>query len=173
MHTIGRGPRHGPELPVTLLASCHDRIRSHLAIARTLAAAGEGADPTAIALSAAAVERYFRVAFPLHVRDEEESIAPRLRGTSAALDEALDRLAAEHATHAPDLQTLLDVVQAIVVDPSTLSQYRAALETIALRLTIAIGRHLALEERTTFPALAALPHEVGEALVREMRARRE
>lgn len=87
-----------PEDAVGLLLECHHRIRTFLALARRIAAAGPG-DRGDVADSAARVTRYFTQALPLHARDEEESVLPRLRGRAADVDVALEVMAREHREH--------------------------------------------------------------------------
>src|SRR5690242_6505881 len=80
------------------LLDCHARIRTFLGLARRLA----GDDPateTETRDAAAAVERYFTVALPLHVLDEDESLLPRLRGRNADLDLAIALMHGEHLDH--------------------------------------------------------------------------
>src|SRR5690606_18929577 len=76
LHTIGRKSRS--ERLTEMLADCHARIRSFIALA--IAAGEQQAPPEEVAAACARVERYFVQAFPLHVRDEEDSVLPRLRG---------------------------------------------------------------------------------------------
>ncbi len=70
---------------VGLLLECHERIRSFLALARRIAEVGPSA-PGTVPEAAARVRRYFTEALPLHARDEEESILPRLRGLDPTVD---------------------------------------------------------------------------------------
>ena len=64
--------RRGPveEDAVGLLVACHARIRSFTATALRLSQA-VGAEPSEVADVAGAVHRYFTVALPLHVEDED------------------------------------------------------------------------------------------------------
>ena len=74
--TIGRR-RQAVDLP-DLLLDCHERIRHFSTLAVRLAR--EDASDDERRGVAAGVARYFEQALPLHVRDEDESILPRLRG---------------------------------------------------------------------------------------------
>ena len=80
---LGRGA--GAADAVGLLLDCHERIRAFTAMASRLAAPGDPG-PDAIRDAAARVHRYFAEALPLHAQDEEESLAPRLRGRDPDLD---------------------------------------------------------------------------------------
>src|SRR5687768_5521196 len=81
-------PRTSAQDLVELLGECHERIRGFVALARR-AATLRHVPADQIARACADVERYFSEALPLHVADEEESIAPRLRGLSPEVDDAL------------------------------------------------------------------------------------
>ena len=157
---------------VGLLLECHDRIRSFLALARRIAEAGPGARE-GVADAAARVSRYFREALPLHARDEEESILPRLRGREPAVDEALAEMAREHAAHGPPLAALVAGCDALAADPGRLDAVAPALARAAAELDAHFAEHLRREEGVIFPALRRLlAAEDDAAIVRELRARR-
>ncbi|MBZ0232858.1 MAG: hemerythrin domain-containing protein, partial [Deltaproteobacteria bacterium] len=148
---IGKQPaREGGEL-VTALSECHERIRLYLNLARQLAAA---TDVTARERrdAARAVRRYFSLALPLHIADEEELITPLLVGSDPHLDEALRMMNDEHDEHDHDVQRLVLLCHVLEHDPSH-RRARAELAKLAARLDAAFARHLALEEAIVFPAL--------------------
>src|SRR5512143_2894636 len=92
------GKPAAPADAVELLLECHQRIRSFLGLAGRLAEAREeGAE--AVAEAAFRVHGYFTLALPLHARDEEDSIAPRLSGREPALDAELGTMVREHQEH--------------------------------------------------------------------------
>lgn len=155
---------------MALLVGCHERIRRFSALAVTLAEVEAPAADRAEA--AAAVVRYFTIALPLHARDEDESLAPRLRGRDGALDDALDRVAAEHAAHEPLLAAVVAACRAIAADPARHAALAATLRTDAAALEAAFAEHLALEESRVFPAIAALSAADRAALRAELTARR-
>jgi len=99
---IGRSAT--PADAVALLLECHGRIRAFLAMARRV---GE----------AIQVHRYFTLALPLHARDEEESILPRLRGRDPLLDLQLDVRVREHQEHQRPLGQLTEACAEIGADP--------------------------------------------------------
>src|SRR5512137_1703443 len=110
----GKPAVHGDA--VDLLLECHGRIRTFLAMARRL---GEARGEPAEAVSAAAVQvhRYFTLALPLHARDEEDSILPRLRGRDPRVDRELEAMVREHREHESPLGRLVGACAAIGVDP--------------------------------------------------------
>ena len=156
LRTIGQ--RDGGESLIELLSACHDRIRRFAAMAVALAANPGAPDA---AETAAAIRRYFTEALPLHERDEEESLAPRLRGHDGAVDLALGAMLHEHGENRALVAAVLDACAA----PATLASPAAA-------LAAHLEAHLAGEEAVIFPAVAALPADVQAAIAGELRARR-
>ncbi|HEX9400550.1 MAG TPA: hemerythrin domain-containing protein [Anaeromyxobacter sp.] len=55
----------------------------------------------------AAPDAYFTEALPLHARDEEESVLPRLHGRDSAVDAELAAMEREHREHGPPLEVLV------------------------------------------------------------------
>lgn len=169
---IGIGSKKPPEDVVDLLLDCHTRIRSFSRLAVRIAERTEVADAE-IAEAAARVRRYFSVALPLHVADEEESIVPRLTGRDPAVDAALARMEEEHEGHEEDLRRLVAICAALEEAPATLPSVRAELAEVGTRLVRAFDEHLRSEEETIFPALRSfLPKSEREAIFAELRARR-
>lgn len=172
-----RGPgRRGDAHAADLLLECHERIRRFAGLARALAT---WPDPTPQDVSAAAarVLRYFEQALPLHVRDEEESVRPRLLAAASSipfdgLAAALEVMAREHDEHEPLLASLLPRWRALVDDPARLAALREDLARDAAALEEQFERHLALEERLVIPAVRALPPAEAASIVAELRARR-
>lgn len=162
-----------PHDAVGLLLECHDRIRSFVALARRIAAAGPG-ERGGVAEAAARVARYFADALPLHARDEEESILPRLRGREPELDEALAAMEREHRAHEAPLQELVAACRALAHDPARLDALAPAVARASAELDAQFVEHLRREEAVVFPAMRRLlsPPE-DAAIVRELRARRE
>jgi iron-sulfur cluster repair protein YtfE (RIC family) len=156
-----------------LLLECHERIRSFSALALKLArlrevSAEERAD------AAIRVLRYFTLALPKHVADEDLSLAPRLReaGLSSEALRALDEMMRQHQGIEALLATLVPVWGLLRVDPwrhDELAPQLAASEPLAALLE----EHLRLEERALFPeARAVLSARAMEAIVAELRGRR-
>jgi hypothetical protein len=88
--------------PLALLSDCHRRIEHCLNLMAVVTGQARG-NPLTLdqrrALNAAL--RYFRLAAPLHTRDEEESLFPRLNACpQPEVQERLDALEKLHADHA-------------------------------------------------------------------------
>ncbi len=168
---ISKGPRAPSEDLVSLLLECHERIRRFVRLA---VEAGSRVDAPAreIVEACQSTARYFEQALPLHVRDEEESVLPRLRGHSREVDAALDTMHAQHVSHRPDLEALLSALRAVERAPDDMT-LRAPLVTIAKQLTVDFEEHLTLEEQVLFAALPqALSIEEQREVIAELRARR-
>ena len=166
------GTSAAPGDAVDLLLECHERIRSFLALSRRIAEAGP-ADVAAVPEAAARVRRYFTQALPLHARDEEDSILPRLRGLDPAVDVALEEMTREHADHEAPLAVLVGACEELAREPGR----HAALAAVVGRATGELERHFAAhlerEEKIIFPAMRRLLDRSADAeIVREIRARR-
>lgn len=168
--SIGSKRRAEQDL-VDVLLECHQRIRNFVRIATDV---GRRADlPASEVLDACAqVERYFKEALPLHVEDEDKSLAPRLRGLRADVDGALSAMSAQHLHHTPGIADLFAALSSVRSAPLA-PEARAQLLAAASRLSVEFEEHLALEERVIFPAIRALLSAEQQAEVRqELRARR-
>ncbi|BDG09965.1 hemerythrin domain-containing protein [Anaeromyxobacter paludicola] len=167
---LGARPAEGDL--VDLLLDCHQRIRTFTELAARLAAAERPA-PDEVRDAAARVHRYFSEALPLHARDEEESILPRLEGRDAAVDRALSEMRAEHAAHEEPVGAVLALCAALRDDPSRHAELAPALARAAAGLRGHFERHLEAEERVIFPAIRRLFDAQADARARdELRARR-
>lgn len=169
--SIGRKPRAEGDL-VDLLAECHGRIRNFSGMAVTLV---ERADlpREEIVEACAAIERYFREALPLHVRDEEESLLPRLRARSPTVDAALAQMEEQHELHTALVERLCEAVSALRVSPEDAGA-RSRLASVAEPFATVMQAHLEAEEAVIFPAVRELlSAEERDAVRAEMRARRE
>ncbi len=157
---------------VDLLLECHVRIRQLLAVARRIAEA-RGEDPAAVAEAAGRVVRYFTQALPLHARDEEDSILPRLRGRDPAVDRALGDMTREHAEHERPLAALVLACDGIASEPGRHADLAAAVLEPAAALERHFAAHLAREEEVVFPAVRRLLGAAEDAaIVAEIRRRR-
>ena len=151
-----------------MLVDCHARIRHFCALGKRLA---EGGPVEQLRDAAGELGRYFGVALPLHVRDEDESVRPRLeRLGDAALSEALATMSAEHHAAEAALVELLDAWRLIAATPDETRCRNTA--RAAAWLAEHLERHLRGEEAIIFPALDRLPASDEEAIVAEMQARR-
>lgn len=162
-----------PRDAVDLLLDCHARIRSFHGLALKLA---DTASPTPDEITGAAtsVVRYFTLALPLHVDDEERSILPRLLGRDPALDQALEAMRAEHRDIESGLAQVVTLCAQLRDAPARHAELREALARAAHALDGAWLRHLGGEEALVFPAMRArLDAEAMRAILTEMRARRD
>lgn len=160
-----------PESLRELLMACHGRIRQHARLAFTL---GARRDLPAAELTDAATRclRYFTQALPLHVRDEEDSLAPRLAGHSAALDATLARMRSEHSGHQLLVQALVEALEAVIEQPNQAALHRQ-LARAAGTLETDFEGHLRVEEFELFPFLdQLLPAQTQAQIIKELRARR-
>lgn len=155
-----------------LLLECHERLRQFAALGVALAAWPDPR-PDDVADAAVRLVRYFEQALPLHVRDEEESVRPRLMATaSLELRRALDDMSREHEDHDALLAKLRPRWRALSEQPTRLDGLRHELARDAATLHEQLERHLALEETLVIPAVRALPAGDAAAIVAELRARR-
>jgi hemerythrin-like domain-containing protein len=160
--------------PVHLLLDCHQRIHRFLAIALKLPGAAGSVPDAEIADAARRVRRYFTEALPLHAQDEDESVAPRLRavGAADAVIAAIEGVAREHAEIDRVTAQLVPAWTQLVDAPERTGEVREVLAAGAERLAELFRTHLAIEEKTVFPAVAALDEAARRAIVAEMRKRR-
>jgi hemerythrin-like domain-containing protein len=169
---VSLGKRQNSGELVDLLLECHGRIRQFVKLARHTGE-GRGLPAADVVEACRRVERYFIEALPLHVRDEEESILPRLSGRSAELDLALHAMRDQHQAHESLLVELLSACRTVREAPTDAGD-KVALADTAQRLEQAFEPHLALEETLIFPALRTLLVDAERASIQvEMRARRE
>ncbi len=171
---LGRlSDRSQSDEPAELLLECHDRIRQHMRGAEALA--GAAADDPAVSSTAAGVRRYFDVALPLHSRDEDESVAPRLVDAvlCPGLEQSVAAMTRQHADIEAVLERLLPVWQRLVDEPAAIDEVRQPLVRDTERLAALWAEHLDLEEHAVFPLIAErLDPSARAAIVAEMRARR-
>lgn len=167
-HIRSRQEPGAPEGPADLLRGCHERIRRFGALALRL---GEPAPADDRAAAALAVRRYFCEALPLHVADEDESMAPRLRGAGAAVAAALARMSAEHGPIEEAVAAAAPLWAALAAAPEDRALL-AAVVAAGARLVPLLFRHIEAEEAELFPALAQLDEAAQAAMLAEMRGRR-
>jgi iron-sulfur cluster repair protein YtfE (RIC family) len=169
--SIGQKPKVPVGDVVGLLLECHGRIRSFTALALQLGAR-DNVPAAELMDGCLRCERYFTEALPLHVRDEEESLLPRLRGLGAELDAALTAMHGEHHAHEGLIDGLLAASRALREAPKD-AQRREELARAASRLGAEMDAHLAREEALIFPAVRALlPPQAQSEVLNELRARR-
>ena len=165
--TLGKRSLEQPSIR-DMLVDCHARIRKFCALAKRLA---EGGPMEQVRDAAADVRRYFGVALPLHIRDEDESIRPRLEQLGdAVLSAALDAMTHEHVAVDVALAELLEQWDAIAREPT--EARCLATHDRAVWLDRHLLAHLHDEETRIIPALDRLPRAEWDAIAAEMKARR-
>lgn len=172
---IGARPDSGFNDPLGMLVDCHRRIEQFLRVLGLVAerAAGRPLAAEEVAATEASLH-YFRTGGPRHTADEEESLFPRLRtsSASAALAE-LDRLESDHQR----AQLLHDTVDALfrawIADGQLAPADQERLKTASLALAALYAAHIEVEESVVFPSAAqALDAPVIAAMGQEFRQRR-
>ncbi len=176
-----------PEDAAGLLLECHGRIREFLALAGRIAEASR-VEEEALREAAVCVRRYFTEALPLHARDEEESVHPRLRGREVGLDRELHAMVREHRDHIRPLATLVAACEEIELQltrrdagsplgggraPERLARLAPIVRRATEQLERHFAEHLRREETVIIPAMRRLLGPGDDAaIVREIRARR-
>jgi hemerythrin-like domain-containing protein len=167
------GKPSAPSDAVDLLLECHARIRAFLALARRLGEAG-AEPPDARTEAAVRVHRYFGHALPLHARDEEESILPRLRGREPLVDHQLDVMVREHQEHQRALGMLVEACAELAARPERHAELAPVVLGATADLEGQFRDHLAREEEVIFPAVRRLlDPPTDSAIVAEIRLRRQ
>jgi iron-sulfur cluster repair protein YtfE (RIC family) len=157
-----------------LLLECHERIRCFTQ--RALKVARPPDLPGVEWVEALArVERYFTVALPLHVEEEELLLAHRLwaaRPSTRAL-KALEEMSRQHRDIEALLESLLPRWRLLRESPERHAELAKELVRDSSRFAELMEAHLELEERVVFPeARASLPAASVASLGVEMRERR-
>lgn len=138
---------------VESLQFAHTESLQVMSLAESLATAS--ATPS-VAEAAARIETYLRKTLPRHIRDEEDSLAPRLAGRHPVVDKAIDTMKSEHFLEAAMSARLAGLLGVIRRDVSMLNELRFTLSTAIGELKGLLLRHQALEESIVFPALRRL-----------------
>lgn len=164
--------RPAPDGIASRLLACHERIRRFSALGVKIADSPDAAADE-LAAAADAVNRYFTIALPLHVADEDESLRPRLLagGAEDHVARALETVTREHFAIEgliAELTPLWAAAAAKRAGPTELARDLVA----AKDLESLLAEHLSLEEQTVFPALAHLETGRAALIVAEMKARR-
>ena len=140
------------DTPAALIRACHDRLRFFTALASRLATEPSLSDAE-VHEAAERIHRYFTEALPHHEADEDESVAPRLRGLSVEVDEALDRVAEEHRASATHVDQIVRMTAELVVEPGRRTALRPELHRIADGLLVFYQAHMTKEEAVVVAAL--------------------
>ena len=177
MVSLVKKPLHSEEArePTDLLLSCHGRIREFTQMALAIAYAPSDAGVGRIVETTSRVRTYFSVGLPLHEHDEELSVAPRLLDSAACaeVEDALDQMAREHRVIDRTLRDLDELWKVIVSAQEDMPHVRDETRALANALSAVFEAHLAIEERSIFPAIGrALSVASRSALMQEMKSRR-
>ena len=156
---------------VVALLDCHARIREFFTMAMAAGQRSEAGEEL-IKDAIQRVHRYFTLALPLHVQDEEESISPRMRGISDAVDRALDQMSAEHKTHMKLIDALVSACEVALASENIAKSAKEQVLPAALVANGAMMAHLDLEEGVLFPVLDKLELSVQKQIRLEMKQRR-
>src|SRR6185437_5656461 len=127
------GQRAAREDAVDLLVECHGRIRRFLGFARQLAVAQAPDDE--VKAVAGQIRRYFAVAFPLHLADEEELVVPALATAGEPAAAALAEMRADHAAHDPAVVRLVEICGELERAPGALARLAPQLGAVADELS--------------------------------------
>lgn len=151
--------------PLALLRACHEQMLAHCDLLESLLAQARAGEPDAAARRAAQdITRYFSASAPLHHRDEEEDLFPRINRQSLRIAELVHGLKREHEeldslwkTLAPELQRFPD------------DGFSAAFREAAARFCELSRNHIKRENTELLPLLASsLSREelgyIGEAM---------
>lgn len=161
---------------LSMLEECHERIRTFSTLSMAVASADADFPQARVRDAAERVARYFRLAMPLHVADEDQSLAPRLLAgpVPPEVSAALEEMTSQHESIDRLLEELLPKWDALVActAPYSTEQLQSLLPSTTA-LTNQLKTHLELEERVIFPFARKRLDAAGmEGLQREMRARR-
>lgn len=165
----------GFDLPLEMLAACHERIEAQLATLERMVeqVAARGCD-AAVQAAARGVLRYFDTSGRLHHRDEDEDLFPLLRARAGQLGRAeiaaaIDELEREHAT----MDAQWGRLRARLVSIAEAHDTRLDVEEVA-RFAWLYRRHMDRESAAVLPfATEVLTGEERAALGERMAARRK
>lgn len=170
--------------PLGLLSDCHRRIKRFLEILLRVTQTLRTEELTPDARNALETAlRYFRDAAPIHTKDEEESLFPRLREVASAEGEdaqqirqalaTVDRLEADHDI-ADVSHALIDVLGKRWLEQGRLSESEIEqLEAELNTLRKFYEDHIEVEDNELFPLAAKVLDEPQlETVGREMAKRR-
>jgi hemerythrin-like domain-containing protein len=172
---IGAQPDSTFDDPVGLLCDCHRRIESFLSVLSHVSRRGPLTAEERASFEAAL--QYFRESAPKHTADEEESLFPRLRATTAAQFKAglaqIDALEEDHI-RASSLHDEIDRIGRRWLESNQLSSAEAdQFSTLVEELVQLYSVHIEIEERDIFPmATVALDPADRTAIGAEMALRR-
>lgn len=150
--------------PIGLLRACHEKMLSHCELLAGLAD-GDSLD-TAARETARNINRYFSHSAPLHHRDEEEDLFPRINRQSLRIAELVHTLKKEHEALDALWNSIAAELKQLPADgfSSTFKQTAKEYSTLC-------GQHIARENRELLPLVSnSLSHqvllEIGESMAK-------
>ena len=178
MLQLNTNPLADFDRPIDMMQDCHRRVERFLA---ALAQAGDEAPPELTdewrQLLRTALD-YFDGAAPLHTRDEEESLFPRLRahadeqGVADALA-VIKRLEHEHDTAQPLHDEQERLGRAWLAAGGLSAADRARFVALSMQLQVLYAQHIRLEDEHVFVvARRVIGVDDQRVIGEEMRARR-
>lgn len=96
--------------------------------------------------------RYFRQAFPRHVLDEDQVLAPILEVAARAV---VERMHAEHVRDEADVERFVRAFEGVAADEGD-AQLGEEDQAVVKSLAVRIEAHLVFEETELFPLVEAL-----------------
>lgn len=146
--------------PIALLRACHNKILVHCDLL-------EGLLDTPDQAVAAQVHRYFSTSAPLHHRDEEEDLFPRINGQSLKIAELIHNLKKEHQA----LDSLWSTL-ATELKSTPENGFSEAFVTAAREFCRLNRAHVAVENRDLLPMAAGILSQQDLGAVGETMAAR-
>lgn len=172
---IGAKPDSGFDDPIGMLKDCHRRIESFLGILCAVVDRAAGRSLSGEERNAVqAALQYFRTGGQRHTADEEESLFPRLRASSANSLEQIDRLEDDHR-QAADLHASIErLYSAWIATGRLIPEDTLQLQSETARLMQLYSEHIQIEETIVFAHAAQLldSHAIA-AIGTEFRFRRK
>lgn len=172
---IGAKPDSGFDDPIGMLKDCHRRIESFLRILCVAVDLAQGRSLTDEERGGVhAALQYFQTGGQRHTADEEESLFPRLRKSTAGFFEVLDRLEDDHR-EANDLHESVEQLYATWIKSGELdSQKTLQLLSQTVRLRQLYSDHIQVEESTVFARASQILDSNAIAMIgTEFRIRRQ
>jgi len=130
--------------PIALLRACHNKILAHCDLLEGLLDSPDQA-------AATQVHRYFNTSAPLHHRDEEEDLFPRINGQSLKIAELIHNLKKEH-------QALDSLWGALATELKSQPEngFSEAFVTAAREFCRLNREHVAVENKDLLPVAAGI-----------------
>jgi hemerythrin-like domain-containing protein len=171
---IGAKPDSGFDDPLGMLRDCHRRIESFLKILCLVVERANARPLNAEEVAAVdAALQYFRTGGQRHTADEEVSLFPRLRISSAKPFEQLNRLESDHHEAATLHQSVEDLYSQWISTGALGADSHDRLLAETNQLKQLYAEHIRIEEDIVFPhAALALDRPTLAAIGSEFQQRR-